>query len=354
MRLVLVLLACWIILWRPASAVAQLPPGHPSAARAYERAKLDLTAFEQAHGHYLQTRNVRLHYLTWGNPRNPALVWSHGSFLSAYELLPLAERFVRAGFYVVAIDYYGHGLTPLPARPVSLYHVADDIRQLLDHLHVAKAFVGGFSRGGYISAAFYDAYPQRVRGLILEDGGSVASNTAYARLSPATLAARAAAFDSVAASSPWQDLYPNEQAAFERVYSPADTTSQFEVLTTIKPTRDGRYAFYPGLLAFFHLQSGQQFLDLVLRPTKAPLFAASMVEMEPQVIFRNLAVPLLILDPYGAGDENPVERENQALQRQHPALITYRGYLDAPHNIHAARPDQFFRDVLAFLTANTK
>lgn len=347
---ILVHLVSWL---GPAGACAQHLSPNPSALQAYHRAKRDLVAFEKAHGHYLQTRNVRLHYVTWGQPSKPVLLWAHGSLLSAYELLPVAERVARAGFYVVAIDYYGHGLTPLPTHPVSLYHVADDIAQLLDHLHVAKAFIGGFSRGGYISTAFYDAYPQRVRGLILEDGGSVASNTYYARLSAAALVAKAAAFDSVSAT-PWQAIYPSEQAAFSHVYDPADTTSQFDILTSIKPTPDGHYAFYPGLLALFHLQSSQQFLDLALRPTKAPLFAESMVIMEPKIIFRNLAVPVLILDPYGPHDENPIEEENQALQRQHPTLITYRGYPATQHNILFERPNEFVKDVLAFLKIATK
>jgi pimeloyl-ACP methyl ester carboxylesterase len=41
-------------------------------------------------------------------------------------------------------------------------------------MKIEKAIIGGWSRGGTISSAFYDAYPETVQALIFEDGGSVA------------------------------------------------------------------------------------------------------------------------------------------------------------------------------------
>ena len=35
----------------------------------YERAKKEYKQFEEKHGHYFQTRNVRMHYSTWGDPK---------------------------------------------------------------------------------------------------------------------------------------------------------------------------------------------------------------------------------------------------------------------------------------------
>src|SRR6185369_12437024 len=81
-----------------------------------------------------------------------------------------------AGYYILAIDYYGQGLTKIPAKQVSLYHVADDIKFLLDALKIKRAVIGGWSRGGSVSTAFYDAYHSCVMALVLEDGGSAAWN----------------------------------------------------------------------------------------------------------------------------------------------------------------------------------
>jgi pimeloyl-ACP methyl ester carboxylesterase len=321
--------------------------------KAYSLAKKDFAAFESKHGRYIQTRNVRMHYLTWGNPSNPALVWSHGSLLNAYELLPVADSLAKAGFYIIAIDYYGHGLTPIPKKEVSLYHVADDIKFLMDKLNIKKAFIGGFSRGGFISTAFYDAYPKSVLGLVLEDGGSVGSNVYYDNLSTEKLKERAKEFD-VKGHNPWDITYNSEMDAFTSVYDKNDKRSQFENLAIIRKNMAGKWAFYPGLLALFHLSSSQEFLDLTLRPTKVPLFAESMVIMEPKIIFRNLNIPVLIMDPYGKGDENPVELENQALQKEHPKFITYIGYPDSGHNILYEQPKKFTKDVIGFLKRSLK
>jgi len=321
--------------------------------KAYQRAKKDFAAFESKHGRTIQTKNVRMHYLTWGNPSNPALIWSHGSLLNAYELLPVADSLAKAGFYIVAIDYYGHGSTPIPDHEVSLYHVADDIKYLMDSLKINKAFIGGFSRGGYISTAFYDAYPQRVLGLVLEDGGSVGSNTYYDKLSQQELNKRAKVFD-VKTHAPWDTTYNSEMDAFNSIYDKNDKGNQFENLAIIKKDQVGKWVFYPGLSELFHLRNSQEFLDLTLRPAKIPLFAESIVIMEPKIIFRNLKVPVLIMDPYGKGDENPVEKENQDLQKEHPAFITYIGYKDSGHNVLYEYPPKFTKDVTDFLKRSLK
>ena len=156
------------------------PKGDAVAVRArYQEAKKEYLAFEREHGHYVQTPNVRMHYLTWGNPKNTPLIWSHGSLAHSYELMDVAKMITEAGYYLIALDYYGHGKTPLPDHEVSVYHSADDILVLMDSLNIKKAIIGGFSRGGFIAAAFYQSYPERVKALILEDGGSVAFNTYY-------------------------------------------------------------------------------------------------------------------------------------------------------------------------------
>ena len=100
-------------------------------------------------------------------------MWLHGTYGNAYGFVDFAEILVDSGYQVIALDYYGHGQTPLPDHPVSIYHVADDIKVLLDSLQIGRVIIGGLSRGGSIATAFYDEYPERTLALILEDGGSV-------------------------------------------------------------------------------------------------------------------------------------------------------------------------------------
>lgn len=98
----------------------------------YDSATTQFESYERLHGGFIQTQNIKMHYLHWGNPKDTPIIWIHGSFTNAYELAGIAEEIVRRGYYLIAIDYYGHGLTKIPKHEVSLFHVADDIKALMD------------------------------------------------------------------------------------------------------------------------------------------------------------------------------------------------------------------------------
>lgn len=70
-------------------------------------------------------------------------------------------------------DLRGHGRTDRPADPprYSLETIVDDLYQLLRHLGVEKAVVGGLSFGGYLSLHFCYRYPEMLRALILVNTG---------------------------------------------------------------------------------------------------------------------------------------------------------------------------------------
>lgn len=72
-------------------------------------------------------------------------------------------------------DPRGHGGSESPPDPgqYGVQRSAEDLRGLLDHLEIERAYVGGLSMGGGIAARFAIAYPQRVKTLMILD-----SNTA--------------------------------------------------------------------------------------------------------------------------------------------------------------------------------
>lgn len=324
----------------------QLPIDPNPKEELYKKAKEEFNQFERQHGRFLQTKNVRMHYIAWGNPSGIPFIWAHGSFTNGYELLHIADNLVKAGMYVITIDYYGHGQTPIPKTEVSLYHVADDIKYMMDHLNIKQAIIGGFSRGGYIASAFYDAYPANVLGLVLEDGGSVATNTYYHKLSPQELESRIKILDE---NKPTETAYESESEAYAAIYDTSWKGTQFELLSWTKKDTNGKWAISPGLFSLFNISNSSQFLNNILRPTRVPLFAASMAMLEPKVIFRNLTVPMLILDPVSDDDLFPFEEANQALRNQHPDLIDHKIYENTGHNIHYEHPKQFTQDIITFL-----
>jgi hypothetical protein len=65
------------------------------------------------------------------------------------------------------------------------------------------------------------------------------------------------------------------------------------------------------------MQNKDQFLDNIQRPTAVPLFAVSIANLEPKTIYRNLHVPMLILDSTGKSDMQPFEQQNAELQKNH-------------------------------------
>ncbi len=312
----------------------------------YDSAKVEFENYEKAHGDFIQTNNIKMHYLQWGNPKDTPLIWVHGSFTNGYEFYSIASDIVKKGYYLIAIDYYGHGLTKIPKHEVSLYHVADDIKKLMDFKKIRKAVIGGWSRGGIIATAFYDSYPDNVLGLILEDGGSVSTNTYYHKMSEVQLNERVSEIfkDKFSYSK-----YKSRFEAYKAYYDYSDGGTQFSLLAWITMDEDGMWSIGTGVEDLFNMKNEAQFLDNILRPTKATLFGESMSIIEPKIVYRNLNVPMLILDPVSDNDILPYEKENQELSKQHPELIVYKKYNNTGHNIHYEKPEEFTKDLGEFI-----
>jgi len=312
----------------------------------YDSAKAQFENYERIHGGFIQTTNVNMHYLEWGNSQNTPLIWIHGSFTNGYELLNIADDLASNGYYVIAIDYYGHGQTKIPKHEVSLYHVADDIKTLMQAKKIYKAVIGGFSRGGIIASAFYDSYPEMVLGLILEDGGSVSTNSYYHQMEEIELKEH---IRTVFKKRMSYASFNSEYEAYKDFYDSDQGGTQFELLAWLTKDSSDRWSIGTGTEALFNMDSEQQFLDTILRPTKANLFGESMSIIEPRIIYRNLTVPILILDPVSDQDLFPYETMNDRLKREHPNLISHKLYKDTGHNIHYERPDEFVVDLTQFL-----
>jgi len=312
----------------------------------FKEAKSEFSYFERKHGRTVATKNGKMHFLEFGEPTGIPLIWIHGSYTNAYEILHIVNQLASLGYYVIAIDYYGHGQTEIPEHEVSLYHVADDISDMMVHKGLEKAVIGGWSRGAYIATAFYDAYPQKVLGLVLEDGGSVAFNHHYHQLSVQELDEKLKEIFSSNFSYP---SFETEFEAYQYYYDTTRSDSQFELLAWIKQDDEGRWTICPAVDHLFHMDNSISFEETILRPGKANLFARSLAFIEPEIIYRNLNVPMLILDPVSENDPFPNEGKNIHLKDQHPELIVHRLYQDTGHNLHFEAPENFVEDLQSFL-----
>ena len=115
------------------------------------------------------SEGLQLYYEVHGQgPR--VLVFIHGILLDANLNRRLATDLAALGNRVILIDMPGHGLSDKPRR--ASFHRMDTyahhVINLLDHLGIDKAVIGGVSLGGNVSLLVAAQNPERVQGLVVE------------------------------------------------------------------------------------------------------------------------------------------------------------------------------------------
>jgi pimeloyl-ACP methyl ester carboxylesterase len=79
------------------------------------------------------------------------------------------QALAQAGYRVITPDLPGFGGSALPPTPPSLDTMADAVAELLDHLGIERAVVGGLSMGGYVTMALLRRHPDRLSAIVLAD-----------------------------------------------------------------------------------------------------------------------------------------------------------------------------------------
>ncbi len=118
-----------------------------------------------------RVNGIGIYYEEHGRGR--PLVWSHGFACGAKMWEPQVAAF--AGRYrVIVYDVRGHGASEVPpaAEAYSQPTSVEDLSQLLRHLGITGACVGGLSMGGNIALNLSLAHPEIVAGLIIADTGA--------------------------------------------------------------------------------------------------------------------------------------------------------------------------------------
>lgn len=100
----------------------------------------------------------------------PVAVALHGITSNACAWLAVARALGERGA-LAALDLRGRGASRELPGPYGIeVHVADTL-ELLDHLGLERAVLVGHSLGAYVVARFAVLHPERVRALVLVDGG---------------------------------------------------------------------------------------------------------------------------------------------------------------------------------------
>jgi pimeloyl-ACP methyl ester carboxylesterase len=125
---------------------------------------------------------IRLYVATWGVPaRHRAIVLLHALTASHREFVELGPALAARGWYVVAPDLRGRGLSSKPPHGYSLSIYANDILTLCDAFGLESAHLVGHSLGAAIGLYLAAIYPGRVGKLVLVDrGGKVPEDAVQA------------------------------------------------------------------------------------------------------------------------------------------------------------------------------
>lgn len=121
--------------------------------------------------HDFDSNGVKIHYIDEGQGTPVVLV--HGFTINSrlQWYVPGIAQALAKHYRVISVDCRGHGLSGKP-HDAKQYgpNMADDVIRLLDHLHIAKAHVVGYSMGGYIVLNLLARYPERL--LSVTTGGA--------------------------------------------------------------------------------------------------------------------------------------------------------------------------------------
>jgi pimeloyl-ACP methyl ester carboxylesterase len=123
------------------------------------------------HERAIRVNGLNLHYLDWGPPTAPPVVLLHGITGHARVWDHLAERLVP-GRRVLALDQRGHGDSdPAPDDDYRVATMADDLAAFVSSLGLDRFALLGHSMGGRIAIQYAAAHAARLERLIVVDIG---------------------------------------------------------------------------------------------------------------------------------------------------------------------------------------
>jgi pimeloyl-ACP methyl ester carboxylesterase len=123
--------------------------------------------------HDLEVNGINLHYVTWGEFTTPerAVLLVHGLTASSQEWTQLGPALAEQGWYAIAPDLRGRGLSDKPPHGIGIPYHVNDLLSLCDALSLPAVHLIGHSLGAMIGCFFAAVHPKRLGKLVLVDAG---------------------------------------------------------------------------------------------------------------------------------------------------------------------------------------
>ena len=137
-----------------------------------------MTTERTATGEYADVNGLHLYYETHGAGRPMILL--HGGLGNGEMLEPILGQLAKS-HQVFLVDLQGHGRTADIDRPLDIRLMADDIAALIDHLHLERPDVVGYSLGGGVAMQVASKFPTKIRRAVLASA-NIRSDAIYAEM----------------------------------------------------------------------------------------------------------------------------------------------------------------------------
>ncbi|MBM6613322.1 alpha/beta hydrolase [Desemzia sp. RIT804] len=113
---------------------------------------------------YIPTNSGELHCCVMGEGAPLLLLHGNGESSSIFQY---HMAFFSQYYTVIALDTRGHGYSDRGTTKLNFEQFAQDVRLVLDYLHIERTNIIGFSDGGNTALLFAEYYPKRVHALIV-------------------------------------------------------------------------------------------------------------------------------------------------------------------------------------------
>ncbi|MEO7359468.1 MAG: alpha/beta hydrolase [Gemmatimonadaceae bacterium] len=138
-----------------------------------ENKTLDDAARAGQPGKFVALSQGVTHYEINGPDTGRVVILAHGSSVPLYIWDSTAVALSNAGFRVIRYDRYGIGLSDRPDAAYDSTMFVKQLDELADSLRLTTPFdLMGLSFGGFVTAHYTKAHPERVRTLTLVDPGA--------------------------------------------------------------------------------------------------------------------------------------------------------------------------------------
>jgi pimeloyl-ACP methyl ester carboxylesterase len=279
---------------------------------------------------------LRVAYLTWGDPKGWPCVLSHGFPYDVHAYAEAAPLLADAGAWVVAPYLRGYGptrfLSAATLRSGEQAVLAADLLALMDALKLQRPVLAGYDWGGRASCIVAALWPGRVRALVTGNSYNIQD---IARAGEPLLADQEAAL--------WYQYYFHSERG--RAGLTKDRRGMARLLWQMWSPKwafdDGTFA--DSATAF----DNPDFVDVVIHSYRhrfglvAGDPAATEIEakMAAQPV---ITVPTIAID----GDSDGVNGGTRHHARKFSGPFAYRVFEDAGHNLPQERPEAWAQAVL--------